>query len=171
MHRASGLSFPLIAVVACGLLAGCGGGGGDEDSYVKTYQGACEKLTNEVASYQKAVTEIAGGAQKDPAAAVSGYKAASVKLFDVFLAQIQTMGDADAPDEYQDFQGQIEKDLSSTRSGIEEAKKAVSGVKTTKDLQSIGTKLNAIEIDTKATLPDELAEKAPACTVLGASGS
>ncbi|MCK9247671.1 MAG: hypothetical protein M0P31_01650 [Solirubrobacteraceae bacterium] len=161
-------SLPLIAVVLGGVLAGCGGDG-DADAYAKTYQAACQTLTDEVAAYQRSVTDIAGGATKDPSAAVKGYKDASVKLFDAFLAQIDAMSDADAPDEFRDFQGQIEKDLKAARQGIEEARTAVAGVGGAKDLRSIGTKLNGIKVETKADLPDELAEKAPACKVLGRS--
>jgi hypothetical protein len=166
--RRARLVPPLLLATAGLAFAGCGGSGGDEASYVKTYEGACKAVTTAGTDFTKNVSSIATSATKDPNGAVTKLKDGVTKVFDTFGDQIQVMADADAPKKWKDFQKSVSDSSDEAEKGIEQAKKAVSGVKSVEDFSKLGSTFQNIDIG-KGTknMPKDLAAKAPSCKTLG----
>lgn len=161
------LVSPVLLATAGLAVAGCGGSGGDEASYVKTYEGACKAVTTAGNDFTTSVSSIATTAAKDPNGAVKTLKDGVTKVFDTFGEQIQVMADADAPKKWQDFQDSVADSADKAKKGIEQAKDAVGDVKTVADFSKLGTAFEKIDIG-KGTenMPKDLAAKAPSCKTL-----
>jgi hypothetical protein len=163
------LASPVLLATAGLAVAGCGGGsGGDEASYVKTYEGACKAVTTAGTEFTTSVSSIASTAAKDPDGAVKTLKDGVTKVFDTFGKQIQVMADADAPKKWEDFQKSVSDSADGAKKGIDKAKDAVAGVKSVQDFSKLGSVFQNIDIG-KGTknMPKDLAAKAPSCKSLG----
>jgi hypothetical protein len=169
--RRPALLVPVLLSTAGLAIAGCGGGsGGDEDAYVKTYEGACKAIATSGTDFEKSATGLAASAAKDPAGAIKGLKDGVSKILDTFGEQVKVMADADAPKKWEKFQTSISDSADKAQESIAKAKATLADVKTTDDFSKIGTTLNGVDIG-GGTIPKDLASAAPSCKTLGAGAS
>ncbi len=163
------LLVPALLSTAGLAVAGCGGGGGNEADYVKTYEGACKNIVNATTEFQKSASGLATTAAGDPNKAVSTLKEGATKLFTTFGESIQTLADADAPDKYKDFQDSVKDGAKDAKKGIDQAKAEVAKIKSINDFATLGDKFDKIDLGNTKDLPKELGEKAPSCKSFGSS--
>lgn len=170
-HPLSRPFLPALAATACLAVAGCGGGGGDEATYVKTYEGACAKIVTATKDFQTSLSGLGTSAASDPNKAVQAIKTGADKLFTTFGDQLDVMAKADAPDKFSDFQGSVSDNADKSREGIDKAKKTLAGISSLQDFSKVGQSLEGIDVGGTKGLPKELADQAPSCKTLNSGGS
>jgi hypothetical protein len=169
--RRPGLLVPVLLATAGLGFSGCGGGGdgGDEEAYVKTYEGACKAIAQSGTTFEKSAATLAASATKDPEATIKGLKDGVSNILTTFAEQVDVMAGADAPEKWEAFQASISAGAGKAQASIAKAKAALADVRTTDDFAKIGTTLNGVDIG-GGTIPKDLATAAPSCKTLG-SGS
>lgn len=165
------LLAPVLITTAGLAFAGCGGGGGgDEDAYVKTYEAACKKITDENAGFQKKLTESVASAGNDQEKVLSLIKDGTSGALTTLKDQVDVLADADAPDKWSDFQDEIKKAAEPLGKSIDDAKKQIEDAKTVQDFTKLQTAFNDLKLpDPK--VPSDLQEKIPSCQFGSASAS
>lgn len=161
------LLVPALLSTAGLAVAGCGGSGGNEADYVKTYEGACKDIITATSEFQKSATSVAATAQKNPEQAVGTLKEGATKLFTTFGESIQTLADAEAPEKWSSFQKSLRDSADSAAKGIDQAKAEVAKIKTINDFSTLGEKFDKIDLGNAKDLPKDLSEKAPSCKSIG----
>lgn len=170
MHsRRTRLLAPVLLTTAGLAVAGCGGGGGgDKDAYVKTYDTGCKKLTTALSDLR---TDASSGASaSDSGKVFAPAKKATIKFFGTVKTEFKTLADADAPDEFSDFQDKF-KDAAGKL--IDQVDKASGKVESAKDLAALGKALSnfgSLKLQ-DAKVPDALTTAAPACKTLDSGGA
>ncbi|WP_210491943.1 hypothetical protein [Patulibacter sp. SYSU D01012] len=162
--------LPALAATAALAVAGCGGGG-DEKTYVKTYEGACAKIVAATKEFQTSLSGLGASVKSDPDKAVATIKGSGDKLFTTFGDQLDVMAKADAPSKFSDFQDSVSDNADKSREGIKKAKDALANIKTLQDFSKVGQSLDGIDVGGTKGLPKELGDQAPSCKTLGGSST
>jgi hypothetical protein len=148
-------------------LGGCGGdGGGDEETYVRTYESACKEITE---APERARTEAQDiDASQGQAAAIEDLKKVLAGVFDDMEQAFDQLIDAEAPDKWADFQDSVRESGDEARKAFAEVDQRLQEVKTLDDLNAIGEAFDSVEVNTD-DLPADLADAAPSCKALNES--
>ncbi len=157
----NGLARLATACLATAALSGCGGdGGGDEETYVRTYESACKTILE---SPERARTEAQNiEPSQSQAAAVQDLKQVLASVFDDMEQAFNRLIDAEAPDKWADFQASVRESGDEARQAFDEVDQRLEEVKTLDDLESIGDAFDSVEVKTD-DLPADLGEAAPSC--------
>ena len=153
--------------LAAAALGSCGGdGGGDEETYVRTYESACKKITEAPERVRADAQDI--DASQGQAAAVEDLKQVLADAFDDMEQAFDQLIDAEAPDKWADFQDSVRESGDEARKAFGEVDERLQEVETVADLESIGEAFDSVEVNTD-DLPADLAEAAPSCKALDES--
>jgi hypothetical protein len=145
-------------------LGGCGGdGGGDEETYVRTYESACKAISD---APERARTEAQNiDTTQGEAAAIEEYKQVLTSVFADMEKAFDQLIDAEAPDKWADFQSSVRESGDEARQAFNETRQRLQEVETADDLATAGDAFDKVEINTD-DLPADLAEAAPSCKTL-----
>ena len=155
------------ACLAAAALGGCGGdGGGDEETYVRTYESACKTI---IEAPERAQTE----AQKiDPTkgedGAIDEFKQVLSSVFADMEEAVNQLVDAEAPDKWADFQSSVRESGDEAQQAFDQVNERLQEVETVDDLTKIGDEFDNVEFEAE-DLPADLKEAAPSCRTLDES--
>ena len=146
--------------LAAAALGGCGGdGGGDEETYVRTYESACKTIIEAPERVRTEAQDI--DPSQGQAAAVEDLKQVLASAFDEMEQAFDQLIDAEAPDKWADFQASVRESGDEARKAFDEADQRLRDVETLADLDRVG---EAFDTDiTTDDLPADLVEAAPSC--------
>jgi hypothetical protein len=160
-NRLTRMTTVCLAAVALG---GCGGdGGGDEETYVRTYESACKTIIDAPQRASQEAQDI--DPSQGQAAAIEEYKQVLTSVFEDMRQAFDQLIDAEAPDKWADFQSSVRENGDEARQAFDEVDQQVQEVKTPADLQNLGEAFDNVEFNTD-DLPADLAEAAPSCRTL-----
>jgi hypothetical protein len=150
--------------LAAAALGGCGGdGGGDEETYVRTYESACKSIIDAPERARAEAQDI--DPAQGQAAAIDEYKKVLTNVFADMEQAFDQLIDAEAPDKWADFQSSVRESGDEARQAFDETRQRLKEVETADDLATIGDAFDKVEINTD-DLPADLAEAAPSCKSL-----
>jgi len=163
----NGLTRITTVCLAAAALGGCGGdGGGDEETYVRTYESACKSIID---APQRATQEAQDiDPSQGQAAALEEYKQVLAGVFQDMRQAFDQLIDAEAPDKWADFQSSVRESGDEARQAFDEVDQRLEEVETLADLEQIGEAFDSVEINTD-DLPADLADAAPSCKRLDES--
>lgn len=166
------LASPVLLATAGLAFAGCGGSGGDEASYVKTYEGACKSIKTATTDFATSTAKLQGQLATNPNAAVKTFRDGFSGVLDTFGKQMDVMADADAPKKWKDFQESVSDSADDTKKGLDQAKEALGKVKSVQDISKLGSTFQNLSIGKGMDeIPKDLAKKAPSCGGFGGGSS
>jgi hypothetical protein len=160
----NGLTRMTTVCLAVAALGGCGGdGGGDEETYVRTYESACKSIIDAPQRAGQEAQDI--DPSQGQAAAIEEYKQVLTGVFEDMRQAFDQLIEAEAPDKWADFQSSVRESGDAARQAFDEADQRLEQVETPADLERIGDAFETVELDTD-DLPADLAEAAPSCKKL-----
>jgi len=160
----NGLTRVATVCLAAAALGSCGGdGGGDEDTYVRTYESACKSIIDAPERAQAEAQDI--DATQDQDAAIEEYKQVLTSVFADMEQAFDQLMEAEAPDKWADFQSSVRAAGEEARQAFDEVDQRVQEVETPNDLANLGDAFDSLDFDTD-DMPADLAEAAPSCKTL-----
>jgi hypothetical protein len=157
----NGLSRMATVCLAAAALGGCGGdGGGDEETYVRTYESACKTIVEAPERVRTEAQEI--NPSQGQAAAVEDLKQILASAFDDMEQAFDQLIEAEAPDKWADFQASVRESGDEARKAFDEADERLQDVETLDDLDRVGQAFDTVDITTD-DLPADLSDAAPSC--------
>lgn len=160
--RSKGLLRVATACLAAAALGGCGESGGDEETYVSTYESACKTIVDVP---DRARTEAEGvDPSQGRAAAIEQYKQVLRTVFADMEAAFDKMIDAEAPEKWADFQKSVSESGDEAKQAFDQVDQRIDEAKSLEDISNVGEGLGT-ELDTD-DLPADLADAAPSCKTL-----
>jgi hypothetical protein len=163
--RSSGLVRAATACLAAVALGGCGDSGGDEETYVRTYESACKTIIDVP---ERARTEAEGiDPSQGRAAAIEEYKEVLRTVFADMERAFDQMIGAEAPEKWADFQKSVSESGDEAKRAFDEVDQRLEEAETLDDISKVGENLD-FQVDTD-DLPADLAQAAPSCKTLDES--
>jgi hypothetical protein len=160
----NGLTRAATVCLAATALGGCGGdGGGDEDTYVRTYESACKTIIDAPKRAQTEAQDIDPTQGQD--AAIEEYKQVLTSVFADMEQAFDQLIEAEAPDKWADFQSSMREGGEEARKAFDEVNQRVQEIETPNDLENLGEAFDSFDIETD-DLPADLADAAPSCKTL-----
>jgi hypothetical protein len=148
-------------------VGGCGGdGGGDEETYVRTYESACKTIIDAPERARTEAQEI--DPTQGQAAAVDELKQVLSSVFADMEQAFDQLIDAEAPDKWADFQSSVRESGDEARQAFDQVNERLQEVETVDDLSRIGEAFDNVEFEAD-DLPADLKEAAPSCRTLDES--
>ncbi|WP_320671266.1 hypothetical protein [Patulibacter defluvii] len=149
-------SAATVALVAATLtaLAGCGGGGNGDD-YAATWNGACRDLKQAQTRFVDEAQRLVPRQGGDPKALARQLRKPIDTLAEAREKALRRIRDADAPDEFSDFQDETAKAADDAIEQVQTIKRRVRDGDVTGNVRMTATRF--------PSLPADLAKKAEAC--------